>query len=317
VHCESEVAEGRFAGRTLRDLLKEDGVSILGKRARLTAGGRFPLLLKLLDASEYLSVQVHPDDGCAARLHEPDMGKTEMWHILAAGPGSEIICGMDPAVTREVFAGHIADGTLERVLTRLNVEPGTSVFVPAGTVHAIGGGIVLAEIQQNSDLTYRVYDWGRVQADGTPRELHVAKALEAIHFGSVHRGPTSGLWYNNQGARRSVLAACSYFAAESVDLTGGTYTTENGARTFHILLSKAGGLEVAAGPDVGHMQPGDAILVVGGVDAFSVRGEGTFLDYYVPDLTQDIVQPLLRSGYDSKEVNRFVGDPSTSVIPHS
>nr|HPK00742.1 class I mannose-6-phosphate isomerase [Candidatus Hydrogenedentota bacterium] len=179
---ESVIDGGFWKGQTLQALLAADARALLGANARTTPAGRFPLLLKLLDAAESLSVQVHPDDACAERLGEPDVGKTEMWSVLQAEPGSELIYGLKPEVGREAFSNAVANGDIEPLLNRFPVQAGDSVFVSAGTVHAIGAGVVLAEIQQNSDLTYRIHDWGRLDSDGQPRTLHLEKALEAIHF---------------------------------------------------------------------------------------------------------------------------------------
>ena len=146
-HHESIVAEGPFQGQTLRQLLAHDQKAILGPRPKLTAQGRFPLLLKILDATQVLSVQVHPNDECAARLGEPDAGKTEMWHVLQADPGSELICGLDPGVTPKRFRQAVHDGSIENLMVRVPASEGLSLLVTAGTVHALGAGMVVAEIQ--------------------------------------------------------------------------------------------------------------------------------------------------------------------------
>ena len=310
---ESVVDEGTLAGRSIRDLLEENACAILGAGAQLTVHGRFPLLLKLLDSADNLSVQVHPDDACAVRLGEPDVGKTEMWHVLSADPGSKLICGLDPEVSAGRFAGAVQDGSIEELMTRFEVAPGTSAFVAAGTVHAIGGGIVLAEIQQNSDLTYRIYDWGRVQTDGTARELHVDKALEAIHFGSPHGGAAEPLDYAQGDLTRSVLAACRYFAAERVTLDGGATCVTHG-HSFHIVLGVSGDVDVTAGASHRIVAPGEAVLVPGGYEQFAVEGRGDFLVYYVPDLPRDVVGPLRAAGHPEDAIVRLGGDPAYSDL---
>ncbi len=310
---ESVVDEGVHSGKTLRQLLEEDSRAILGNRAELTIHGRFPLLLKLLDSDDRLSVQVHPDDECAKRLDEPDVGKTEMWHVLDAEPGSELICGLDQSVTGEQFSGAVHDGSVEQLMTQFEATAGTSVFVSAGTVHAIGGGITLAEIQQNSDLTYRIYDWGRVQDDGTPRELHVDKAVEAIHFGSPHGGATRPLERETDGARVEVLAACRYFAAESVEIDG-MYTRATRGDSFHIVLAKTDGVAVTSRKELRALRRGEAVLIPGAVDRFSMEGAGVFLEYYVPDLGQDIIAPLADAGHPTDDIVRLGGDPAHSDL---
>ncbi|MFO7775881.1 MAG: type I phosphomannose isomerase catalytic subunit, partial [Candidatus Hydrogenedentota bacterium] len=294
--------DGPQKGATLRSLLEEDPRYILGSHAQLTVHGRFPLLLKLLDAQDVLSVQVHPDDECAKRLGEPDVGKTEMWHVLHAEPGSELICGLDPAVTAEQLEGLVSDGpALERALRHVDVKPGDSAFLPAGTVHAIGAGLVLAEIQQNSDVTYRLYDWGRVQADGAPRELHIDKAREAIHFGEEHPGLVQPVTLQAEGGERQVHAACPYFAAERVDLTGAMPRTTGGS-SFHILLALSGKLMVSAEGASLTVSPGKAMLIPGGAGAYTLEGHGSYLDYYVPDIEADIIHPARQEGYTDEDL---------------
>ena len=309
----SVVAQGPWEGATLRELVERGPRGLLGSRAKRTVHGRFPLLLKLLDAAQPLSVQVHPDDDDARRLGEPDVGKTEMWHVFHADPDSELICGLDPKVERAAFAQAVCDGSVEVLLRRFAVSTGTSVFVAAGTVHAIGGGLVLAEIQQNSDLTYRIYDWGRRQADGAPRALHLDKALEAIHFGASHGGPAEPLAYSVKGASCSVLAACRYFAAEAWRVSG---VTERNTRSesFHILMGKSGELAVAALAGEVALLPGRAVLVPGAAQRLAVSGQGEWLDYYVPHIERDIAAPLREAGHTPEEIGRLGGAPAASGL---
>jgi mannose-6-phosphate isomerase len=297
----SVVDEGPHAGRTIHELVASDTKSLLGTAASPTIHGRFPLLLKLLDSSDYLSVQVHPDDACAQRLGEPDVGKTEMWHVLKSEQGGQLFCGLDPAATPESLAETIRSGTLESLLPRFTVQPGDSVFVPAGTIHAIGPGLVLAEIQQNSDLTYRLYDWGRVQSDGTPRALHVDKSVEATHFAERHPGKALPLAVGDAQAPRSILAACRYFAAERIDLNGA-FSRQTRHASFHIILSLAGALTVECDGSSRELPPAEALLVPASVSAYGIRGHGSCLDYYVPEFEQDIAVPLRASGADEATV---------------
>lgn len=290
------VAEGAFAGKTLNELVAEYPSALLGEHARPGRLGRFPLLLKLLDCADILSVQVHPDDQTARRLGEPDDGKTEMWHVLDAAPGSELICGLDPSLGPRDFSSAIQLGTIDAKMQRLVARTGDSLFVPAGTVHAIGKGIVLAEIQQNSDLTYRVHDWGRRQPDGTLRTLHVAKALEAVHFGALPAGIVRPLSCQCGGASCSVLAACPYFAARLFPIDGcaqlSTYQD-----SFHILLGKTGVLSVVTDEEQHALRPGHTLLVSARCREFRIAGLGECLDYFVPRMDRDILNPLRTAGY--------------------
>ena len=174
----SVVDAGPLAGRTLGELMATHGGEILGRPT--VAGERFPWLCKLLDAREDLSLQVHPPAGLAASLGgEP---KTEMWYVASADPSSEVYAGIQPGVTRDGFAARAADGTVAGCFHRIPVGIGDVLFLPSGRVHALGAGIVIFEIQQNSDTTYRVFDWNRLGLDGKPRALHLEQALQSIDF---------------------------------------------------------------------------------------------------------------------------------------
>jgi len=314
--CESVVAEGPREGRTLRELMDENATGLLGTRPKPTAQGRFPLLLKLLDAAQPLSVQVHPDDAAAARLGEPDVGKTEMWHVLDAAPGAELICGLDPAVNPESCAQAFQDGGIEKLMCPIESAAGTSVFVPAGTVHAIGAGIFLAEIQQNSNITYRIYDWGRVDAQGRPRDLHIGKALQVIQFGVEPPGASPPLALEQEGVTRRLLAACRHFAAERVQVYGTGFVRLIQGATFHILLGVEGELMVSAGAEPLSLTPQGALLVPGGSETCKIAGKGTFLDYYVPDLEQDIYRPLEAAGHRRAAILRLGGATQANDLLH-
>lgn len=180
---QSVVSDGPFAGWTLKRLVAEQNQPLLGEHAGLD---QFPLLVKFLDANDNLSVQVHPNDELAVQFDRTENGKTEAWVIVDAEPDSELFVGLKAGVTASDLRRATRSGVVEALLNRFAVKPGDCVFVPAGTVHAIGGGVLLAEIQQSSDLTFRLDDWGRVGADGRPRPLHVEQALQCIDF---ERGP--------------------------------------------------------------------------------------------------------------------------------
>ena len=171
----STIANGAHRGRNLSDLIAEYGTQLTGT----DFPKKFPLLIKLLDANDDLSIQVHPNDDYAARI-ENDCGKTEMWYIVDADEGAEIICGLADGMDAKGFAGAVAEGRTLDALKRRRVHPGDVYFIPAGLPHAIGKGILIAEIQQNCDLTYRVYDYDRIDASGNKRELHVDKALDVV-----------------------------------------------------------------------------------------------------------------------------------------
>ena len=217
------VANGPLAGQRLTDVHASLGLNLIGRRNDWAqARGKFPLLIKLLDANQALSVQVHPDDDYALAHEGNELGKTEMWVVLQARPGAQLILGVTAGTTRATFRQAIADGRLESHLHRLSVKAGDFVCVPAGTLHAIMDGLLIAEIQQNSNTTYRVYDWNRVGADGEPRALHVDKAIDVINFDQVEPGICPPRLVNDFGdVRRWELCRNRYFVTERVEMAAG------------------------------------------------------------------------------------------------
>ena len=222
---QSRVVTGPWAGRSLHDLIESFGVPVLGAtwNARIQSAqrpaplrGRFPLLLKFLDAQRVLSVQVHPNDAQAAQQDPPDLGKTEAWYVLDAAPDSRIYAGLRAGIGRSEFETALRAGSVDSVLHSFEARPGDVVFIPAGTVHAIGAGLLVCEIQQASDTTYRLFDWNRVDASGKPRPLHIAESLDVIDFA---RGPVEPIRRClNENALIS-LVHCDYFRLSAWQLT--------------------------------------------------------------------------------------------------
>jgi mannose-6-phosphate isomerase len=215
----SRVAEGRLQGTTIRDLVQSRGAELLGPG--VMRRDQFPLLVKFLDAHKVLSVQVHPDDDRGRRLAD-DNGKTEAWVILHAAPGSLIYAGLERGVTRRDLAQAMRTGAVEPLLHRFEPKPGDCILIPAGTVHAIGAGVVLTEIQQMSDATFRIHDWGRAGADGKPRPLHPAEALESTDFSTGPVGPVPTCPEPVAGGTRERLVHCPHFTLERLRLDGST-----------------------------------------------------------------------------------------------
>lgn len=206
----SVVEHGPLAGRTLAELVAQAGRELVGPS---WDGGDFPLLVKLIDAADKLSVQVHPDDALAQELGVGRRGKTECWFIL--GDGGELYQGTRPGVDRETFEQAIAEDTVAECLNRFDTRDGDFFFMPARTVHALGSGTLLYEIQQSCDVTFRVYDWGRVGLDGKPRPLHVRESLRTIDFADREWGPVGAAFEDHpEGGRVRRLASCPYFAVE-------------------------------------------------------------------------------------------------------
>ncbi len=276
----SRVAEGPLAGSDLRTLLRERGPELLGES--LAGASQFPLLVKFLDAHQVLSIQVHPDDERGRELAD-DNGKTEAWVIVHAEPGSRIYAGLRPGVTREAFARALKTGEVEPLIHRFEPEAGDCILIPAGTVHAIGAGIVLAEIQQMSDATFRVHDWNRVGPDGRPRALHEAEALASTDFDA---GPVDPLVTTPEaiaGGVRERLARCDYFALERLKLGGPSAVGSPGR--FTILLGLEGEAEVEHGGRSWPLPRGGSLLLPASLGLVPVRpvgGEATVLSCVVP-----------------------------------
>lgn len=214
---------GYWAGVSLPTILDALGEDLVGTHAGWAMErNRFPLLVKLLDAHQDLSLQVHPDDEYARTHENGELGKAEVWYFLHVDPGTRLILGLRPEVTRESFSEGLRIGRLAELLNYVPIQAGQAVPVPTGTIHALLAGTVATEIQQNSDLTYRVYDWGRVGADGSPRPLHIEKALDVIKFGApiqVYAAPRQ--IEQSVGLHRIELARNRYFVTEKVELASG------------------------------------------------------------------------------------------------
>jgi mannose-6-phosphate isomerase len=203
-NANSIIINGTDAGKSLHQLVQTYRSGLLGTNCRDLS--RFPLLIKLLDARERLSLQVHPPASVADSLQgEP---KTEMWYILEADPQAHLIAGLKRGVTRSMFESALEMGTLESLVHRFPVSAGQSIFIPSGRIHAIDAGLVILEIQQNSDTTYRVYDWGRVGLDGNPRPLHIAESMASIDFSDF------------EPALNPLPIHCQHFHTEKLDVTG-------------------------------------------------------------------------------------------------
>ncbi|GAC1615097.1 MAG: class I mannose-6-phosphate isomerase [Candidatus Elarobacter sp.] len=213
---ENRVANGALAGTTLGELRGEFGAALTGP---VDPGRAFPVLTKIIDARQALSVQVHPDDAYAQRVEHQANGKTECWYILTCEPGAELVLGWARDTTREEYERRVADGTLGEILRRVPVQPGDAFYLPAGTLHAIGAGIQLFETQQASDLTYRIFDWNRVGADGKPRQLHVQKAGDVLDYRATFPGAVRQLSYSTDGLERALLVADARFLVERVTVT--------------------------------------------------------------------------------------------------
>lgn len=251
------VTNGPLAGKTLREVIRGAGLDLLGLRTR--GFDVLPLLIKLIDARQTLSVQVHPDNERAARHGgEP---KTEMWYILSAEPGAFVFGGLQPGVTPETFARAVAEQTVERFLQRVSVKPGDAVYIPGGRVHAIGAGCLLLECQQNSNTTYRIYDYGRVGADGKTRELHVEQAVKVIRWDDTASPLVQPRKVAKLGGNeRWEILASPYFKMEQYRLAGPQEFARD-LETFRVLFVEAGEVEIAGPQGLDRASMGTTFLI--------------------------------------------------------
>lgn len=280
------VMTGAEVGYSLAELTASLGAALVGTRTVARYGNDFPLLAKFLDAGDRLSIQVHPDDAYAhsREAHTGFHGKTEAWYILDATPGATVVYGLNRHCSRDEFAAAVHDGTVENLMGHIPVAPGDVIFVPAGTLHAINAGIVLFEIQQKSDLTYRVYDYNRRDAKtGQPRELHLQKSLDVSRLEPAADGKITPLALS---AGRDLLVACPYFALERCSLTADAeYRTDPG--TFEILTVIEGSCAVNwPGGEIG-VERGESLILPAALGTYALRLQARACDYlraYVPDL---------------------------------
>jgi mannose-6-phosphate isomerase len=214
---QNPIVNGDLAGRTIAQVRERFGHELVGA---LDPALIFPVLTKIIDARQSLSVQVHPGDAYAQRVEHQPFGKTECWYILEAKPGAAIVLGWNRDTSREEYLARVKDGTLAEILRHVAVHPGDVFYLPAGTLHAIGPGIILFETQQASDLTYRIFDWNRLGPDGKPRQLHVEKAADVLDYRRSLAGALEPLTYELEGLARTALVADARFVVERVQLDG-------------------------------------------------------------------------------------------------
>jgi mannose-6-phosphate isomerase len=302
----SEIAEGPLKGNLNSAWQKMSPEWRGSSFAAAQATSNFPLLVKFLFPADQLSIQVHPDDAYASQIEAPgSCGKTEMWHAVSANPGATLLLGLVPDVDPKEFEAAIEKGGLENFFVRLPVSAEDTFYVPAGTPHTIGTGMVLCEVQQNSDLTYRLYDFHRLDAQGNPRQLHVDKGMAVIDFAGRSGGKVAPVALSSSaGAKKSLLVVCPYFASERWDLSASHRADSDPAR-FEILIVLNGGGTLEWQGDSQSYTQGECWFIPAQLGEFSIAPATptSILRTYVPDISRMCGQ-LLRDGVPESALQR-------------
>jgi len=275
----SVVADGSLAGESLADLLVKYKDELVGKKIYERFGNEFPLLVKFIDANEDLSIQVHPDDELAKKRHN-SFGKTEMWYVIEADPGSTLIAGFNKELTKEEYLETFNSGHLTDVLNKEDVKAGDVFFLPAGRVHTIGKGLLIAEIQQTSDITYRIYDFDRVDDKGNKRELHVEEALDAIDYKHYPEYKTK---YTPEKDETVHLVSCPYFTTNVLDFDKSTTKDYSSLDSFVIHVCLEGTYELKYNGETYPVKMGECLLLPKVVDHVELHTENGFkiLESYI------------------------------------
>jgi mannose-6-phosphate isomerase len=301
---ENAIANAPSPGTTLGGLRATLGTALTGA---IDPARTFPVLTKIIDARQALSVQVHPGDDYAQRVEGQPNGKTECWYILACEPGAELVLGWTRDTTRAEYERRVADGTLGEILRRVPVQPGEAYYLPAGTLHAIGAGIQLFETQQASDLTYRIFDWNRVGADGKPRQLHVDKAGDVLDFRATFPGAVRQLTYGADGLDRTLLIADHRFLVERVELRAAERHLASDGLPVTITAMGAH-LRIDAGTGSIVLEPWQSVVTPAAVPQLSLIPGGTPTSAIVvrpqPDLAA-VRTRALAAGVDAPAYDAF------------
>lgn len=271
----SVISNGAYQNRLFTELISEFPNEILGEKIVEQFGEQFPLLFKFLDASEDLSIQVHPNDELAQKRHN-SFGKTEMWYIIQADENSRNIIGFKEKSSSEKYLDKLKNKELLSILKEESVQKGDAFFLETGTVHAIGGGIVLAEIQQTSDITYRIYDWERTDNNGNPRELHLDLALETINYNPTQtRKPYS----KNENSENKIVES-NYFSVNFIPLNGSLKMNKN-QDSFRVYMCTDGSFSVGYNGEKFSFEKGTTILLPAVLNEYTLEGKAELLEVYI------------------------------------
>lgn len=299
----SVVANGKYKGMMLDQLINEHKEEVLGSCKEYS---KFPLLVKIIDANDKLSIQVHPNDEYAKINENGELGKSEMWYILDAKEDAKLVLGTKKGVSKKDFKEAALNGTLEEYIEEIKVKAGDVINIPAGMLHAIQDGIVLAEIQQNSDTTYRVYDWNRVGLDGKPRELHMDKALDVIDFqGKLQSKKVDGIGIEEGNNKLTYYIANKYFAVERLDLKDKWMDdTDNIIFYLYTCIEGEGIIKYKDGSF--EFRSGQSFMIPASLGSYSLEGHAKLLRSYVPEKDKYLENLHQKSGYQKNEISKKV-----------
>ena len=269
---ESVVAEGALAGKTITELAEEYKGQLLGEKVYAKNGTEFPLLIKFIDARDDLSIQVHPDDALAGERHNGSKGKTEMWYVVQADEKAHLMSGLTKHITPEEYAAKVEDNTITEVLHDYNVQAGDVFFLPAGRIHSIGTGCFIAEIQQTSNITYRIYDFGRVGLDGQPRELHTELSKAAIDYTVLPDYKTA---YEHKPNQENEIVDCEYFTTSLYEIDQPVTKEMEGLDSFMIVICMEGNGKLSDNEgNTVTLRQGETVLLPASTKSFTLEPEG-------------------------------------------
>lgn len=268
----SIIANGLYEGKSISDLITQFPTEILGAESIEKFGYEFPLLFKFLDAKEDLSIQVHPNDALAKARHN-SFGKTEMWYVMQADENARLVVGFKENMSKETYLQHVTAHSLSSILNETTVEKGDTFFLETGTVHAIGAGVLIAEIQQTSDITYRLYDWDRVDENGVARELHTELALDAINFAVTN----TKIPYHKETNQSVNLVDCPFFKTNLLEISG-VYSWKKKKESFTVFMCTEGSFELETIDFKATYKKGDTILIPAVIGALEITGTTSLLE---------------------------------------
>ncbi len=276
---QSVVANGYLKRNNIEEIIEVYMGNLIGEKNYERFGLTFPLLIKSLDCNDVLSVQVHPDDELAAERHN-SYGKTEMWYVTDCEPGAALYVGFkDTSITREQYLEALNEDRLPEILNRVEIKAGDTFFIPAGTVHALGKGIKVVEIQQTSDVTYRLYDWNRVDENGNSRELHTALAVDAIDFS--RDGLSCYMQYEPKQNLATKLVDCPYFTTNIIALNGEKVFDYASLDSFVLYICTEGQATIKMGDMAETLQPYELVMIPAEADSITLSGKATLLEVYI------------------------------------